>query len=192
MTTATAPAAGSFSGEELGRLLALMKESDSVVLKGTVPEAAHRSTAAALGMDPLEAQIRTVTFFDTPNLTLDRHGLVVRARRVQGKGGDSVIKLRPVVPSDLPADLRHSSAFRVEVDALPGGFVCSATLKGSAKSEEVQAANAGTLRLRKLYSKEQRAFFAEHAPPNVTLDDLSVLGPLFVLKLRLDPPDLGR
>jgi hypothetical protein len=193
MTAATAaPSGGTFSGEELGQLLALMKESDSVELKVTVPEAAHRSTAAGLGMDPLEAQIRTVTFFDTPNLTLDRHGIVVRARRIQGKGGDSVVKLRPVVPSDLPADLRHSSAFRVEVDALPGGYVCSATLKGTAKSEEVRAANAGELRLRKLFSKEQRAFFAEHAPANLTLDDLSTLGPIFVLKLRLDPPELGR
>ena len=192
MTTATAPAAGTFSGEELGRLLALMKDSDSVELKVTVPEAAHRSTAVALGLDPLEAQIRTVTFFDTPNLALDRHGLVVRARRVQGKGGDSVVKLRPVVPSDLPAALRQSPAFRVEVDALPGGYVCSATLKGTAKSEEVRAVNTGRQRIRKVFSKEQRAFFAEHAPSGVALDDLAVLGPIFVLKLRLDPPELGR
>jgi inorganic triphosphatase YgiF len=36
-------------------------------------------------MDPLDAQIGQVVFFDTPDLTLNTHGVVVRARRVQGK-----------------------------------------------------------------------------------------------------------
>jgi hypothetical protein len=48
--------------------------------------------AAALGVDPLDAQIRQVYFFDTPELTLNKSGLVVRARRVQRKGDDSVVK----------------------------------------------------------------------------------------------------
>jgi hypothetical protein len=39
------------------------------------------------------------------------------------------VKLRPVVPAELPAELRSSDAFRVEVDAVPGGFVGSATRK---------------------------------------------------------------
>src|SRR4029079_15368098 len=114
-----------FTGEELVQLLALMKDSDRVELKLTVPESRQRSTVLALGMDPLEAQIRQVVFFDTPELALDDHGVVVRARRVQGKGGGSVGKLRPVVPDQMPDELRRSPAFRVEVDALPGGFVCS-------------------------------------------------------------------
>ena len=53
-------------------------------------------------MDPLEAQIRQVFFFDTPDLALNEAGVVVRARRVQGKGDDSVVKLRPVVPDRAP------------------------------------------------------------------------------------------
>jgi inorganic triphosphatase YgiF len=36
-------------------------------------------------MDLLDAQIGQVVFFDTPDLTLNTHGVVVRARRVQGK-----------------------------------------------------------------------------------------------------------
>ena len=46
--------------------------------------------------------------------------------------------------------------------------------------------------MRKLFSKEQRAFYAEHAPDGIELDDLIVLGPIFVLKLRIVPPELGR
>jgi hypothetical protein len=143
-------------------------------------------------MDPLNAQMRMVYFFDTPDLALDAAGLVVRARRIQGKGGDTVVKLRPVVPDELPAELRKSGGFRVEVDALPGGFVCSGTLKGNADSAAVLATARGELPVRKLFSKEQRALYAEHAPDGLALDDLTVLGPIFVLKLRLDPPELGR
>ena len=49
-------------------------------------------------MDPLQAEIRQVFFFDTPELTLQEHGVVVRGRRTQRKGDDTVVKLRPVVP----------------------------------------------------------------------------------------------
>jgi hypothetical protein len=174
------------------RLLETLKGSDSVELKLTVPESDQRSTVAALELDPLEAQIRQVFFFDTPELALDAGGVVVRARRIQGKGGDAIVKLRPVVPDELPAELRRSPAFNVEVDALPGGFVCSATLKSTPPPAEVLRAATGTLPLRKLFSKEQRRLFTTHAPEGVGLDDLTVLGPIFVLKLKFFPPQLGR
>ena len=75
-----------FSGEELTKLLALIKDSDSVELKLTVPETDQRSAVVTLGLDPLEAQIRQIFFFDTPDLALDKQGVVVRARRIQGRG----------------------------------------------------------------------------------------------------------
>jgi hypothetical protein len=181
-----------FSNEDLVRLLELLEGADSVELKLTVPEPHQRSTVAALELDPLEAQIRQVFFFDTPELDLDAHGVVVRARRIQGRGGDSIVKLRPVVPGELPDELRRSGAFRIEVDALPGGFVCSGTLKGSPDADDVRRAANGTLPVRKLFSKEQRQLYAAHAPQGIGLDDLVVLGPIFVLRLRYVPPTLGR
>jgi len=177
--------------ERLIELLALMQDADSVELKLTVPEASHRSAVAALGLDPLDVQGRQVYFFDTPDLALDRAGVVVRARRVQRKGGDSVVKLRPVVPDRLAPELRRTPGFFVEVDAMPGGFVCSASLKGEISPRAVREAVGGERALRKLFSKPQRAFFAEHAPEGVALDDLSVLGPIFVLKLK-STGDRGR
>ncbi len=187
-TTAT-PA---LSDTEIARLLDTLEGADSVELKLTVPEPHQRSATTALELDPLDAQIRQVFFFDTPDLALDGNGVVVRARRIQGKGGDSIVKLRPVVPTEVPADLRLSKAFRVEVDALPGGFVCSGTLKGTPDPADVLQAAKGALPLRKLFSKEQRQLFSTHAPDGVGLDDLTVLGPIFVLKLRFEPPELGR
>ena len=40
-------------------------------------------------------------------------------------------------------DLRRSASFRVEVDALPGGYVCSATLKGALRPTDVTSAVRG-------------------------------------------------
>jgi hypothetical protein len=190
MATATKQAP-LLSDEERARLAALLEDCDTVELKLTVPEEDQRSAVVGLGMDPLEAQIRQVFFFDTPDLALNASGVVVRARRVQKKGDDSVVKLRPVVPSELPARLRRAPGFGVEVDAMPGGFVCSASLKGIPGVDVAKAA-AGKRPLRKLFTKEQRAFFKEHAPDGLELDDLSVLGPIFVLKLRYTPKGFSR
>ncbi|MGZ5404684.1 MAG: hypothetical protein ACXWDL_08555 [Nocardioides sp.] len=171
--------------DELARLLELVKGADSVELKLTVPEESHRSTIAALGLDPLEAQIRQVFFLDTPDLALNEAGVVARARRIQGRDADAIIKLRPVVPAELPADVRSSPGFGVEVDAMPGGYVCSGTMKGTLPAKAVLASVSGKQKLSKLFTKRQREFFAAHAPSGLTIDDLSVLGPIFVLKLKL-------
>ena len=180
------------SGEELGKLFGLIDSADSIELKATVPVSAHQATIATLGLDPLIAQIRQVFFFDTPDLQLNKAGIAVRARRIQGRSGDSVVKLRPVVPDQLPEDIRHSASMNVEVDAMPGGYVCSASMKGKVTNDEVREAVQGKRPLRKVFSKEQRSFFAAHAPDGPTLDELSVLGPIFVLKEVVVPKDYGR
>jgi hypothetical protein len=178
--------------EELPKLLALAGGADSVELKLTVPEANHRSTALDLGMDPMEGQIRLVGFFDTPDLTLNNAGLVVRARRVQGRVDDSVIKLRPVVPDELPHKIRRSPSMVVELDAMPGGFVCSASMKARIGPNDVKRHMAGERPIKKLFTKEQRGFYADHAPPGLELDDLTLLGPILVLKFNFTPEELGR
>jgi hypothetical protein len=175
------------SDADLERLLTLLQGADSTELKLTVPDSQQRSAVAALGMDPLDAQIRQVYFFDTPELALNRHGVVVRARRVQQRADDSVVKLRPVVPDKLPAGLRKSKNLVVEVDAMPGGYVCSASMKGTPEAAGVKAVAAGDRPIRKLFSKEQQAFYTTHAPEGVQLDDLSILGPINLMKLKFSP-----
>jgi hypothetical protein len=180
------------SDKDLQEMLALINDADSVELKVTVPDAHQRSAVTALGMDPLGAQIRQVYFFDTPDLACNQQGVVVRARRVQGRPDDSVVKLRPVVPGDLPGELRSDKHMVVEVDAMPGGYVCSASLKGVPGNDTVKAVAAGDRPIRKLFSKQQRAFFDAHAPDGVGLDDLSILGPINLAKLKFSPGDYGR
>jgi hypothetical protein len=184
--------APTLSDEQLAELLALTADADAVELKLTVPESNHYEAARALGIDPLEAQVRQVYFFDTPDLSLNNHGIVLRGRRVQRKRGDSVVKLRPVVPGALPEKLRQSPDLVVEVDAMPGGFVCSATLKRRVANADVSEVAAGNQPLGQLLSKEQRAFLSEHAPVGLTPDDLTALGPVLVLKLKFEPEDFAR
>jgi hypothetical protein len=190
MARADAPAP--LLSPELEEMLKIVGDADSVELKLTVADEDRQSGAAALGVDPLDARIRQVYFFDTPDLALDRAGVVVRARRTQGAADDTVVKLRPVVPSDLPAELRARKDFVVEVDAMPGKYVCSASFKGQVKAGAVKETVSGGRPLRKLFSKPQRAFFASHAPEGLELDDLSMLGPVIALKLKLLPAGLDR
>jgi hypothetical protein len=183
---------GKLISDELVELRRLVQGSDSIELKLTIPPTSVRSAAKALGFDVLDAQIRQVFFFDTPDLDLNAAGVVVRARRIQGREHDSVVKLRPVVPAELPASLRENAGFVVEVDALPGGYVCSAALKNPLDPTAIMRSLDGDHPRRKLFSKAQRAFFADHAPEGLTLDDLDVLGPIFVLKLKTVPASFSR
>ena len=189
---AASEVAPNLSDEQLREVLGLIKGADSVELKLTIPDEHRRSTVMRLGMDPLAAYIRQVVFFDTPELALEGAGVVVRARRSQGRSDDSVVKLRPVVPGELPDGVRAAETFGVEVDAMPGGYVCSGSYKGELKAGRVKEAMVGERPVRELFSKEQRAFYEAHAPDGIGLDDLAVLGPVNLLKLKYSPDGYDR
>jgi hypothetical protein len=71
-----------------------------------------------------------VSFFETPELALAKHRLVVRARRVKGREDDSVVKpQRLVAPDNVPEHVRRSPSMVVEFDAMPGRYVCSDSMK---------------------------------------------------------------
>jgi hypothetical protein len=180
------------SGEDMMTIVNLGKGSNSIELKLSVPLTGHQATIKSIGLDPVEAQPRQAFFFDTPDLTLNRAGVVVRARRIQGGTADTVIKLRPVDPSGIDPEIRRSAAFKVEVDVMPGGFVCSGSFKGVCSGQEVLDVSTGTLELRRIFSKEQRAFYDAHAPAGITMDKLAILGPTFLLKAKHQPKDFDR
>ena len=177
--------------DQFVELMTLVKGAKSVELKLTVPADSARTTFGALGIDPIDGEIRLVTFFDTPDLALNQAGVVVRARRVQRKGADSVVKLRPVVPDEIPNELRRLENFGIEVDAMRGGFVCSASFKGVADPDKAKLVSMGKAPIRKAFTKEQRAFYKVHAPEGLELDDLTAFGPIFVLKVKWVPKELA-
>ena len=179
--------ATALTDERLRELLSLISGADSVELKVTVPDLRAGATAEALGLDPLDAVLRQVYFFDTPDLRLEAAGVVVRARRTQGKADDTVVKLRPVRPEEIPPELHASRGFGIEVDAMPGGFVCSASFKRKLKKPAVRETMAGGGSISDLFSEGQKAFYAEHAPAGLGLGELAVLGPVHMLKLKDSP-----
>ena len=181
-----------FSAQELKQILDLARKSKSIELKLSVPLTGHRATIAAIGLDPVEAQPRQVFFFDTADLALNRAGLIVRARRFPGGRADTVIKRRPVDPATIDGDLKRSDSFKVELDVMPGGFVCSASCKGVATGREVLDVSAGKMPLRSLFSKEQRAFYDANAPAGIELNSLLTLGPTFLLRAKHQPKDFER
>jgi hypothetical protein len=178
--------------EQLPEFLKLVGESDSVELKLTLPESEHYAAARSLGLDVLDAQLRQVFFFDTPGLDLNAAGLVLRARRIQRRPGDAIVKLRPAVPSTFPKALRRNEGFKVEVDAMPGGYTCSASLRERIDNADVRQVILGKRALETLFSKEQKRLMSKHMPEDLDLGDVAVLGPIVVLKLKFDPAQLGR
>ena len=189
---AAATAPEKFSAQEQKQILELARKSKSIELKLSVPVTGHRATVAAIGLDPVEAQPRQVFFFDTSDLALQRAGLIVRARRFPGGRADTVIKRRPVDPATIDGDLKRSDSFKIELDVMPGGFVCSASCKGAATGREVLDVSAGKVPLRALFSKEQRAFYDAHAPAGIALNSLLTLGPTFLLRSKHQPKDFER
>ena len=180
------------NNKQVEELFGLMKHSDSIELKLTVADSEIRSTADALGMDPLQAEIRQVVFFDTPTLTLSKAGVVVRARRIQGGEGDTVVKLRPVNPETLPPEVRQLASVKVEVDTMPKGYVCSASMKGKTTADDVRAVIRKKMKIRDLFTKNQRAFYKANAPDGLKLSELSVLGPINLMRLPFEPDGLKR
>ena len=87
---------------------------------------------------------------------------------------------------------KRSDAFKVELDAMPGGFICSASYKGVATGQEVLDVTAGTMPIRSLFSREQRAFYDAHAPAGIDMNSLLTLGPTFLLKSKHQPKDFAR
>jgi hypothetical protein len=65
-------------------------------------------------------------------------------------------------------------------------------MKAALGTTDVRSAAGGERAVRKLFSEQQRRFYAEHAPDGLELDDLTLLGPVFVLKLKFSPDGFAR
>jgi len=173
-----------YDAEQLADMLVILPDVDSVELKLTVPDDFQRSAVRILGIDPLDAVLRQVAFVDTPDLRLSRAGVVLRARRTQRRPGDLTVKLRPAMPSDVPAGFRGHDGFKVELDASPAGYTCSCSLTVEARDRQVRKLMTGARGVRGLLDDDQRKLLDERVPDDVGPDDLVVLGPINLLKSR--------
>jgi hypothetical protein len=168
---------------KVDRLLASTRRADRTELKLVVPPAAHETTCASLGVDFSRASARKVYFLDTDDLKLERHGVVARIRSLEDRPDDSVVKLRPYVTDDLPGRLRRSKRFGVEVDAMPGQFVCTGSMARRLGKHDVRKAVRGGRPLRALFSSEQLALL----PGRIRVNDLAIFGPVDVRRTKILP-----
>jgi hypothetical protein len=56
----------------------------------------------------------------------------------------------------------------------------------------VRAVILQKMKIRDLFTKKQRAFYKAHAPDGLKLAELSVLGPINLMKLEFEPDGLKR
>ena len=118
-------------------MFGLIKGADSVELKLTVPEADHRSTVVgARAWTRSMREIRQVFFFDTPDLALEQ----ARASSCAPAGSSARATTRSSScgrssRTSCPRSSGNSPNLGVEVDAMPGGYVCSASLKASLRHD---------------------------------------------------------
>ena len=181
-----------YDAEQLSGLLAALPDVDSVELKLTVPRADQRTVVRRLGIDSMDSEVRQVAFVDTSDLRLSGSGVVVRARRTQRKPGDVTVKLRPMLPSDVPPKLRELPGFKIEIDASPTGFTCSCSLTTQMPDRKIKDLLVGTRTLSDVLDRSQRKLLDDRLPEAVGLKDLRVLGPVHLLKCKFSPEGYPR
>jgi hypothetical protein len=194
MSTATLPEWRLSDADAAGleRLIGRVTGADSVVLTITVPESERRSVLTALGGDPLGAVIRQIAFIDTPDLRLDRSGVVVRVRRTQQLPPDLTVTLHPVDPASLPAEIRALPGLQVEVDALTSGLVCACSAMHELSAARARDVLAGRLSITEELNLTERTLLTHAVGDDLPVADLTVLGPVHVLRSRFVPEGFAR
>ncbi len=172
------------------RMLATVPESAAVELKVTVPDSDRRPVMAALGVDPLDAEIRQVAFVDTPDLAVLGAGVVVRVRRTQHGAGDLVVKVRSIGPDAFPDELGGQHGLGVEVDVSQTRLGCAATLRTELSDRRAKELLSSRLTIADVASAAQQALLSERVADQLARDDLAVHGPIHVLKRKFLPSGL--
>jgi len=121
----------------------------------------------------------------------DSLSLLFRSDSKDFKQYEAVTKRFPATEFDVLMCLVEARG-KAAVDVLPGGFMCSGSFKGVCTGREVLDVTAGAAPLRSIFSKEQRAFYAQHAPPRISMESLVTLGPTYLLKAKHNPKNFIR
>ncbi len=164
---------------------------DSKLLRSNLQDVADRLASRGYKLDvarieALEEQRKTVQT-RTEALQAERNARSKSIGQAKQRGED----IAPLM-ADVERMANELSAGKVELDAMPGGFVCSASLKGTCTAQEVLDVTTGSTPLRSLFSKEQLAFYDAHAPAGIGMDSLVTLGPTFLLKAKHNPKNFDR
>jgi len=160
--------------------------ADKVEIKITVTKNDEQRAYDALELGRRDAARRDIYFFDTPELTLNKAGVVIRARAIEDDDHDSVVKIRPVEPDKVDDKWREADGFKIEADAVGDKVVKSASFKKKQKKDAIEKVAKGEDPISELFSKKQKAFMAEFYDGPVGMGDLTVLGPVKALRADIE------
>ncbi len=151
----------------------------------------RRSAVAAVGLDLLDARLRQVVLFDTPDLALTRRGITLWVTRTRRRPASAGITFHPwgtgllVAPDQPVTDVRKDiHDFALEIDAVPGGYTCAATRRRTLDDVELKDTLAGRRPVGKLYAKDQRTLLRRLTSDEFRFDNLLILGPINVFRMR--------
>ena len=165
--------------------------SKKVEIKITVAKNDELKAVEALDVSRDDAARRNIYFFDTPELTLNKAGVVLRARAIEDDDHDSVVKIRPVDPEKVDDDWKSTEGFKIEADSVGDKVVMSASFKVKQKKGAIAKVADGKEKLSGLFSKKQKAFLAEFYTGPLDLDDLTILGPVQTLRADIMRPGMA-
>lgn len=173
---------------ELDQLVELARKTDRVELKLLVQERAHEAVCESLHISFRRACRQHVYYLDTPDRALFRQGVIARFRGMPGRHDDAVVKLRPVDPAAISPAQRRAKDFTVEIDAMPGRYLCSAALKTQLLPGHVEQAARRNQPLHRLFTKPQLRLLTAHLPRRVRLRELVPHGPVEARRRTLIVP----
>lgn len=121
-------------------------------------------------------------FLDTPDLDLDRCGVVLRVRSGGRGGADAVVKVREGSrPGRSSALGRHLD---LEADVLPDRVYWSTSLKRRLRPRDLDAVERRRKAPVTLFSREQHALL-RCAAADLDLDELECFGPVVAVRRRV-------
>jgi hypothetical protein len=165
--------------------------ADKVEIKITIARDDEQRVFEALEVGRQDATRRGIYFFDTLDLTLNKAGVVLRARAIEDDDDDSVVKIRPVNPDNVDDKWRDIEDFKLEADSVGDRVLMSASLKAKQKKDAIGKVVDGKNHIADLFSKKQKKFLAEFYDGAVDLDDLTILGPVEILRADIDRPGIA-
>ncbi len=168
-----------------------IKGADKVEIKITVDKKEEMDAYEALDLTRHDAGKRLIYFFDTPDLQLNKAGVVLRARAIDDDDHDSVVKIRPVDPDKVDEKWQEERRFKIEADTVGDQVVVSASLKAKHKQNDIEEVAEGKEPISALFSKKQMQLLSEFYDGPLGPDDLTILGPVKTLRADVERSGLA-
>ncbi|MGH8578800.1 MAG: hypothetical protein ACREVK_01300 [Gammaproteobacteria bacterium] len=175
-------------GVTRGKVAQTVAGTEAIEIKATIPGHQVEAALARYALTVDNDQERYIYFFDTPALDLLRAGIIARARRIVDEEHDSTVKLRPVVPAEVPEKWRKYSGFKIEADASEKGVVKSTSFTMPVAKGFIKQVAAGKISIAKLFTNAQETFLSEMADRTIDYASLETLGPLQAHRWKFEDP----